>query len=123
MPTLNLQPAHRQMVLDLLAQYAPDAEVWAYGSRVNGTAHEGSDLDLVVRNPAHLGTPRPRLYLLRDALSESNLPILVDVLDWAQIPDEFHREIERQHVILATPVAASAVAEPRAKYGKTEPRH
>ncbi|MCC7431655.1 nucleotidyltransferase domain-containing protein, partial [bacterium] len=24
-------------------------EVWAYGSRVNGLAHSGSDLDLVIR--------------------------------------------------------------------------
>ena len=32
---------------------------------------------------------------LRDAFSESNLPILVDVLDWAQIPDSFRQEIIR----------------------------
>lgn len=33
----------------LLGQHVPQAEVWAYGSRVNGGAHEGSDLDLVLR--------------------------------------------------------------------------
>ncbi|WP_394370317.1 nucleotidyltransferase domain-containing protein [Pedobacter segetis] len=26
-------------------------QVWAYGSRVNGDAHVGSDLDLVIRTP------------------------------------------------------------------------
>ena len=83
MPKLDLPLMYRQMLLAVLATHAPDAEVWAYGSRVNGQAHEGSDLDLVVRNPDRLDQPQRQLYLLRDALTESNLPILVEVLDWA----------------------------------------
>src|SRR5579862_4525512 len=46
MPTLDLPPNHLRVLLDLLRQNVPDAEVWAYGSRVNHTAHEASDLDL-----------------------------------------------------------------------------
>jgi predicted nucleotidyltransferase len=34
----------------IFAIHLPDAEVLAYGSRVSGTAHDGSDLDLAVRN-------------------------------------------------------------------------
>ena len=26
----------------------PDAQIWAYGSRVDGSAHSGSDLDLAM---------------------------------------------------------------------------
>jgi predicted nucleotidyltransferase len=115
---LDLPAAHRQVLLDLLAAHVPEAEVWAYGSRVNGQAHEGSDLDLVVRNPGRLDQPQRRLHVLRDALTESNLPILVEVLDWARITEDMRREIEREHVVLAKPVPASAVAEARAKYGK-----
>jgi uncharacterized protein len=102
MPKLNLNPDHFRLLLDLLEAFAPEAEVWAYGSRVNGGGHEGSDLDLVVRNPAHLDQPQKKLYLLRDALEESNLPMLVDVLDWARIPEDFRREIERRHVVVTT---------------------
>ena len=29
----------------------PEVEIWADGSRVDGSAHEGSDLDLVLRTP------------------------------------------------------------------------
>jgi predicted nucleotidyltransferase len=36
------------MVQQILATLLPEAEIIAYGSRVTGTAHEGSDLDLVV---------------------------------------------------------------------------
>jgi uncharacterized protein len=107
MPKLNLKPDHLRLLLEILKLHAPEAEVWAYGSRVNGSGHDGSDLDLVVRNPAGLSQSQKQLYLLRDALSESNLPMLVDVLDWARLPEDFRREIEREHVI----VRAAATAE------------
>jgi predicted nucleotidyltransferase len=100
MPKLNLNPDHLRLLLDVLRLHAPEAEVWAYGSRVNGGGHDSSDLDLVLRNPARLAQPQKQLGALRDALSESNLPMLVDVLDWARLPEDFRREIERQHVLV-----------------------
>ena len=100
MPALDLQPAHLRMLLAMVAAHAPEAEVWAYGSRVTGHAHQGSDLDLVVRNPERLDAPQKHLHRLRDALRESDLPFLIEVLDWARIPEEFRREIERQHVVV-----------------------
>lgn len=84
----------------ILAKYAPEAEVWAYGSRVDGDAHEGSDLDLVLRNPGDLDAPQPKLEDLKEALYESDLPILIDALDWARIPESFRREIARSHTIV-----------------------
>ena len=110
MPKLDLKPEHLSLLLDVLKQHAPEAEVWAYGSRVNGGGHEGSDLDLVVRNPGGLDQPQKRLYVLRDALGESNLPMLVDVLDWARLPEDFRCEIERQHVVVCTVVAEEKVS-------------
>jgi uncharacterized protein len=110
MPKLDLNPDHLRLLLGILQKHMPEAEVWAYGSRVNGGAHEGSDLDLVLRNPAGLNQPLKQLYLLRDALSESNLPMLVDILDWARMPEEFRREIERQHVIVRAFAATENVS-------------
>jgi uncharacterized protein len=54
---LGAKPAHLNTLLQLLNQYSPEAEVWAYGSRVNGDGHECSDLDLVLRNPHDLKKP------------------------------------------------------------------
>ena len=105
MPMLDLRPAHRLLLLDLLAEHVPHAEVWAYGSRVNGESHDGSDLDLVVRDPAAPAESGRWLHQLRDSLEESDLPILVDVLDWARASDDMRREIERNHVVLCLPVA------------------
>ena len=99
---LDLQPKHLALLRQLLQRHLPQAEVWAYGSRVNGDGHEASDLDLVVRQSADLKQETNRLEDLRDALVESNLPIRVDVVDWARIPVTFHREIERAFVVVQT---------------------
>ena len=92
---LDLRPEWLEVVRQLLAVHLPDAEVWAYGSRVQGTSHDASDLDLVVRNPIDLSKRQPDLSQLKEALRDSNLPILVDVLDWALIPESVRAEILR----------------------------
>ena len=40
------------------------------------------------------------LWELREDFSESEIPILVDVFDWARIPEEFRSEIARSHVVI-----------------------
>ncbi len=99
-PSLDLPQKYLQQVQALLREHVPDVEVWAYGSRVTGGSHAASDLDVVLRNPADLGAENRRVAELKEALIESNLPIRVDVMDWARIPESFHREIERAHIIL-----------------------
>lgn len=84
----------------LLREYLPGVEAWAYGSRVNGQSHDGSDLDVVLRSPELAETDARQLAGFVEALRNSNIPFLVDVHDWARLPKEFHREIEREHVIL-----------------------
>ncbi len=98
--TLNLPRRYLIKVKALLRRHAPQAEVWAYGSRVTGDSHDASDLDLIARNPKNLADETPHLVKLKEAFDESNLPIRVDVLDWARVPASFHREIERVYVVL-----------------------
>jgi len=107
MPKLDLPQGWLRTVQELLAAHVPDAVVWAYGSRVSGGAHAGSDLDLVLRHPGDLRREQPRRHRLLDALSESNLPILVEVHDWARLPESFHREIERAHAVVQETLPAA----------------
>ena len=100
MPRLDLPPRYRARLEVLLDAFAPGLTVWAYGSRVNGTSHEGSDLDLVVRDPGNPSQKTESLPRIRAALSESDLPILVDLMDWAALPDAFREEIEKNHVVI-----------------------
>lgn len=97
---LQLPRQYLQALQTLLAGHVPQAEVWAYGSRVNGNAHEGSDLDLVLRNPGNLTLDVGGWEALKEALQESHLPMLVEVHNWAHLPTTFHRNIEAEYVVV-----------------------
>jgi predicted nucleotidyltransferase len=100
LPSLFLRDKDKTALLHLLELYVPEVSAWAYGSRVKGQAHEASDLDLVLRSADLSPIPIEKMARLREALSESNIPILVDVKDWARLPESFHDEILKLHVIL-----------------------
>ncbi|MBE0503471.1 MAG: nucleotidyltransferase domain-containing protein [Desulfuromonadales bacterium] len=97
---LQLSPRHLALLRELLLRHVPSSDVWAYGSRVTGQGHAASDLDLVVRNPRHPDIESNGLAALRAALSESNLPLRVDIVDWARIPESFQQEIEAAYVVV-----------------------
>lgn len=105
MPSIDLSrldlPAKDLTLLQaLLRQHVPDAQVWAYGSRVSGGAHECSDLDLVLRIPGNLSERVSGMMALKEAVQDSALPILVDIHDWAQLPTDFHHAIEHAYIEL-----------------------
>lgn len=100
MPQLNLKSDFLVQVKTILKQYVPEFEVWAYGSRVNGDCHEASDLDLVVRNPKNLQKQTENLSQLKQAFIDSNLPFLVDLMDWANLPESYREEIKKRHVVV-----------------------
>jgi len=106
--SLHLPPRYLEIVLDILRRYLPQAEVWAYGSRVNGDHYDASDLDLVARRPDDLSRRQPDLDEVAAAFSDSDLPILVQILDWARIPPAFREEIEAGYVVLQPADCASA---------------
>lgn len=103
-PLVDLPRQHMQTLLRLLAEHTPQAEVWAFGSRINGTGHEGSDLDIVLRNPSGLKQSIAGFFELEEALQESSLPILIEMHDWAHLPASFHAEISRRYVVLQKPL-------------------
>ncbi|MCY3627038.1 MAG: nucleotidyltransferase domain-containing protein [Gammaproteobacteria bacterium] len=97
---LHLKEKHRNILEPMLRFYVPGVEVWAYGSRVNGRSHDGSDLDLVLRAPDLSEIPFMQMAGLRNALRESWIPFFVEVRDWSKLPERFHKEIETRHVVL-----------------------
>lgn len=106
---LNLRPKDLALVHELVARCLPLAvAVWAYGSRVNGNAHDGSDLDLVLRAPDLAALPASVLSRFREALTDSNLPIFVDAHDWATLPASFHPRILARYEVLRPGVALTA---------------
>ncbi len=85
------------MLKDILISYCPDAEIWAYGSRLNGDAHSGSDLDLVVKD---FHSKNAKLYELKNLFSESNIPFTIDIQEFYKLPKSFQDEILKNYIIL-----------------------
>ena len=108
---LDLPLRYWKQIEVLLSKHVPDAEVWAYGSRVSGKSHDGSDLDLVLRGPS-LEPLDDGFYDLLEAIEGSNIPILVQAHDWAMLPESFHKEIERDYIVVQEGTRANAAGLP-----------
>jgi len=99
-PTLNLPEPDRERILSLLREHLPGVEVWAYGSRVTGRSHDGSDLDLALRGPELQEIPAGQLADFEEAVRASRIPFRVEARDWARLPEGRRPEIERGYVLL-----------------------
>lgn len=95
---IDLPTEQLAMVRQILADHVPEYITWAFGSRVTGTAKVHSDLDLVILTDQPLTALRAAK--LVDSFSESDLPIKVDVVDWASIEQSFQQIIQDHHEIV-----------------------
>jgi len=95
---LDLPVDHLAEVRQLLRAHLPGCRVCAFGSRVTGKARRFSDLDLAVMTETPLDWRA--LEALKDAVAESDLPFMVDVLDWAVTAETFRRTIAPQLVVV-----------------------
>lgn len=93
---LDISSEHLAIVQQILRQLVPSCEVWAFGSRVKGTAKPFSDLDLVIMSQQPLSLAL--MASLHEAFSESDLPWKVDIVDWSTTSPEFRAVIEQQNV-------------------------
>lgn len=99
MQDIDITPDQRKILLDLLNDYLPGVTVWAYGSRIKGTARPQSDLDLAVFASAE---QKRSVAALKEALEESQLPFRVDLFVWNEIPQQFRDNIQQAHVVLVS---------------------
>ena len=97
-PNIDLDPRDMAEVIRILQQQVPELEVWAFGSRVKNTAKPYSELDLALITTQPLSLERAGA--LKEAFDESNLPMRVDVVDWAATSDSFRRIIAQDKVVV-----------------------
>ena len=96
-PDIDLSITDLAIINNLLATYLPHTEIWAYGSRVSGTAKPYSDLDLIAFSHSDQIS---QIYKLKEQFEESDLPFRVDLFVWSDLPKEFQKEIEENHQVL-----------------------
>ncbi|MSP53183.1 MAG: nucleotidyltransferase domain-containing protein [Gammaproteobacteria bacterium] len=95
---LDLKDEQLNIVRHILQTYIPDYQVWAFGSRVKGTARKYSDLDLVVISQESLSLAIHAD--LAEAFSESDLPFKVDIVDWTTTSEAFQKIISENKIII-----------------------
>ena len=94
---IDITAKQRKTVTALLERHLPGTAAWIYGSRAKWTARPQSDLDLVVFATSE---QNGRIGALREAFEESDLPFRVDLFVWDEVPDEFRKQIQAEHVVL-----------------------
>jgi len=92
----------KQELIKIFSTETHKFEVRAFGSRVNGKAHSGSDLDLVIISQSVNKMPMEIFTNLKEKISESNIPILVELFDWDRLPESFKQNILQQNELLFT---------------------
>ncbi len=94
---IDVEPKHLEEIKRVLARTLPYKKVWAYGSRVKWTANERSDLDLAVFEATDT-----QIENAKEAFNESNVPFIVQLMNWQNIPDDFKKNIEEKYFVLQT---------------------
>lgn len=92
---IDLSPAHTALIRQILKKEPPNHEVAVFGSRVTGLAKPYSDVDLVVISKE--GLDKNKLWELREAFKESDLPFSIDVLDWNRLSKSFQDAIKNKY--------------------------
>jgi predicted nucleotidyltransferase len=89
---IGITPAHLQIVLNILEQFAPDYEARVFGSRYTRKAKKYSDLDIVLVGKVRMDWRQ--MAKIKESFEESTLPYRVDVIDWNSTSLEFRKVIE-----------------------------
>ena len=92
---LQLEPKHQRMLKEILNKY-PYC-FYAYGSRVKGTARKYSDLDLCYQE----SIPDSLVFEIKDEFTESNLPFMVELVNWKRMRPTFQKMIKKDLVLIS----------------------
>src|SRR3989338_4210993 len=89
-------------ILKCIYLHAPHIKIFAFGSRVKGTARKYSDFDLALDagHPLDLSV----LIKIKNTLSETDLPMVIDVVDYCSLSPEFKALVDAQKLKLGKKV-------------------
>lgn len=84
---IDLQDSYRKQIIEAVNRHLSEAEVLIYGSRVKGTAKPYSDVDIIIKSNRRIN--ESVLADIRDELSDSDIPYIIDLSDWHSLSDAF----------------------------------
>ena len=95
---IDLKSEQLSLIKKILHRHVPERTIWVFGSRVDGTSKEYSDLDIAIIGTGPL--PTKIFSNLKEDFAKSDLPFQVDVVDWNRISPEFQKIIKKKYVAL-----------------------
>ncbi len=95
---IKIQAKYLAEIKRILFTHVPGFEVRAYGSRVNGSAEEYSDLDLAIVGDGPIDWRK--IAALKNAFSETDLPFIVDVVDWHALSSGFSKIVGQEYEVI-----------------------
>lgn len=90
---IYLDDKNLNIVKHILNKSIPDRKVVIFGSRVKGNIKPHSDIDLCILGNETLSLLQ--IAKLKEAFSNSDLPVRVDIVEWSNITPEFQQVIEK----------------------------
>lgn len=95
---IDIDSLQLELIKRILSETIPEYSVWAFGSRVNGRPQKFSDLDLALVSNEKIDWRI--IERLKDAFSESDLPIMIDVVDFNSVSENFRKIIFENHSVV-----------------------
>jgi len=88
---IELKDEYLQIIRKIIYERFPKCRILVYGSRITGKSWEFSDIDIAIDNGSEISWSK--LYDLKEALSLTDIPIIVDICDYNDISDNFRKVI------------------------------
>jgi uncharacterized protein len=88
---IDLDKEDYNVLLNILKNHLENCEIFVFGSRAEGRGRKFSDVDICIKGKKEI--PREVINNLKETLSESSLPVSVDIIDYHAISPEFRSVI------------------------------
>jgi predicted nucleotidyltransferase len=91
---LQIEDRHRQIIREILKKYP--YKFYAFGSRTKAAAKKFSDLDICFMD----NIPYNIRAHIEEDFENSNLPFIVELIDWNLCDDKFKAMIKKDLILL-----------------------
>jgi predicted nucleotidyltransferase len=95
---IDLEKTLLDKVKQILNANVPDSKALMFGSRVDGTARKFSDIDIALIGPEKIDWRE--IENLKDIFSESDLPMMVDIVDFNSVAKSFKKIINKNYEVI-----------------------
>ncbi len=95
---IDLEKTYLDTVRQILCEHASEYKAVIFGSRIQGTAKKYSDIDIALIGSNKIDWRK--IESIKDIFSESDLPMIVDVIDYNSVSDSFKMRIDDRYELI-----------------------